>query len=132
MSNTKPKKYIFVNGVMQKNPAFEAYMHPNEHKPVHYKHHNDELAVISNGNDLLEAQALQQTLTDIDIVEIQYVPSTTAAMDQFHSSSHQQQFMPSVSDAVIVCTNVCVYVCVCAFFIEYLIALVNESVVMSK
>jgi hypothetical protein len=91
-TSAKPKKYIFVNGVMQKNPAYDASSH--QHRPANYQHHNDELAVISNSSDLREAQALQQTLEKVD-VEIKYVSSTVAAMDQFQSTTHQQQFMPA-------------------------------------
>lgn len=86
------KKYIFVNGVMQKNPDYEA---PNSHHDGHNnkknRSHHEELAVISNKNDLLEAQALQKTLEGVE-VEIDYVPSTAAAISTFTSSEHCQQF----------------------------------------
>jgi len=82
-----PKKYIFVNGVMQKNPAFEALQgHSSKEKS-----HANELAVISSSNDLEEAKALQQTLGNVE-VEIQYVPTTAAAISTFQSESHQEFF----------------------------------------
>ena len=73
---------------MQKNPEYDKFMHPEKSSvPMH----NSELAVISNSNDLQEAKALHETLDDID-VKIGFVPSTVAAMDQYHSEEYLKGF----------------------------------------
>lgn len=90
MSTAKPKKYIFVNGVMTKNPDFEKQQHSTG-SGGKFKSHDGELAVISNSTDLQEAQALQK-LVDPTLPPMEYVASTTASMNLFTSPAHQQQF----------------------------------------
>jgi hypothetical protein len=57
----KPKKYVFIDGVMKLNPAFTAYQNAASSSPAAPgpTSHNTALAVVSSMDDIMNATELQ-------------------------------------------------------------------------
>jgi hypothetical protein len=61
----KPKKYVFIDGVMKLNPAFTAYQNAANptHTPAPVTVVNQPLAVVSSMEDIMDATDLQASAT---------------------------------------------------------------------
>jgi hypothetical protein len=70
----KPKKYIFVDGVMKLNPAFAAYQN-SVNPSTSYTGPDNTLAVISSMDDIMDATELQADSTG---APMQMAPSVLA------------------------------------------------------
>lgn len=95
--STKPKKYIFINGVMKLNPEYqETKVIPSEHhlkalsSSSNNNNHNNSniapLAIISNFNDIEEAKDSGYP------TEIQLPLSTTTAINLMMSENYSNQY----------------------------------------
>jgi hypothetical protein len=85
--SAKPKKYIFVNGVMKLNPEYEAAngtpATANTPKPA------ETLAVVSSMNDIVDATEAQADATG---APMQLSPSTSHAMQYMQGDEYLTQF----------------------------------------
>ena len=63
--SAKPKKYVFIDGVMKLNPAFTAYQNASKPggAPIQPADHNQSLAVVSSMEDIMDATELQANFT---------------------------------------------------------------------
>jgi hypothetical protein len=103
--STKPKKYIFVNGIMKQNPEFDAYMKAlnggggdasgvsatNSLSPS-APPMDQPLAVVSSLSDITEATTLQAETTG---VPMQVAQSTMTAMENMQDENYLNAFHSS-------------------------------------
>jgi hypothetical protein len=96
--SSKPKKYIFVNGIMKQNPEFEAYMQAlnggsAQASPAPSAPPMDQpLAVVSSLSDITEATTLQAETTG---VPMQVAQSTMTAMENMQDTTYLNEFNSS-------------------------------------
>jgi hypothetical protein len=96
--DNKPKKYVFVNGVMMLNPEFTALQSPAPSAPApqqNTQHQNttpppppQQLAVVCCQNDLQIANEIQAP----SATPVQLSSSTYAAIEVMQESGYGQQF----------------------------------------
>ena len=98
MSTTKPKKYVFVNGIMKQNPEFDAYMRAlngggaGDSTSPSAPPMDQPLAVVSSFSDISEATTLQAETTG---VPMQVAQSTMTAMENMQDQTYLNEFHSS-------------------------------------
>ncbi|MBC7500688.1 MAG: hypothetical protein H7315_09330 [Herminiimonas sp.] len=85
----KPSKYIFVSGVMKKNPAYENFQNQT-HQPVSTVARPDlALAIISSTDDVFDASAVQAAHTS---QEMKLSESTEASIEIMQDPEYLEKF----------------------------------------
>lgn len=87
----KPKKYVFIDGVMKLNPAFTAYQNATNPTatPTPPTGPSQSLAVVSSMEDIMDATELQADSTG---TPMQMSPSTASAMQNLQDTSFTSEF----------------------------------------
>jgi hypothetical protein len=90
---SKPKKYVFDNGVMKLNPEYTAYMSAQSGTPPQppdkYSSGDQPLAIVSSMDDIATASQQQQTSTG---TTLQLADSTVASMEIIQDEDFTDQF----------------------------------------
>jgi len=93
--SSKPKKYIFVNGIMQQNPEYLNWVkaHSDPSSTSNNSHTSgssgDTLAVVSSLSDIAEATAIQSESTG---TPMQMSDSTISAMENMQDDTYLNSF----------------------------------------